>query len=51
MRLNLLTNFTIILTNNKTIAVIDITDNNLTIDKSIPYLTSICDRKSTFVAK
>ena len=51
MRLNLLTNLTIILTNKKAIDVIDITDNNLTIDKSIPYLRSICDRKSTFVAK
>ena len=30
---------------------ISYTPQDFTIDKSIPYLRSICDRKSTFVAK
>ena len=51
MRFNFLNNLTIILTTRKVIDVIDIIDKSLTIERSIPYLINISDRKSTFVAK
>ena len=51
IRLNFLNNFTIILTTKKVIDVTEIIDKNLTIDKSIPKLINIFDKKSTFVAK
>ena len=51
IRLNFLNNFTSILTTKKVIDVTEIIDKNLTIDKSIPKLINIFDRKSTFVAK
>ena len=51
IRLNFLDNFTRILTTRKVIDVIEITEKNLTIDKSTPKLINIFDKKSTFVAK
>ena len=51
MRLDFLNNLIRILTTRKVIDVTDIIDKNLTIDRSIPKLINISDKKSTFVAK
>ena len=51
IRLNFLNNAKRILIIRKIIDVTEIIDKNLTIDKSIPYLINISDRKSSFVAK
>ena len=51
IRLDFFNSLKRILTTRKVIDVMDIIDKNLTIDRSIPYLINISDRKSTFVAK
>ena len=51
IKLNFLNIFIIILTTRKEIEVIDIIDKNLTMEKSIPKLINISDKKSTLVAK
>ena len=51
IRLNFLNNLTRILTTRKVIDVRDIIDKTLTIDRSIPKLINISDKKSIFVAK
>ncbi len=51
IRFDFFNNLIRILTTRKVIDVTDIIDKNLTIERSIPKLINIFDKKSIFVAK